>query len=199
MISYKWLRMAQRKPRSQSTTKKKPTRSATRKNVRKKTSNKAPLWAWIVIGLLLAALIYLLIHLSKQKQEQQTAITAPAPEKSETQVQNINKTPQPRFDFYRILKEREVEVPDRSAEIAAKTPENLIYFLQAGSFRSEDDAEQLRAELILADLEATIETVTSKGVEWHRVVVGPFDNRSKMAAARSTLASKQLSPLVLKR
>ncbi|MGH1484909.1 MAG: SPOR domain-containing protein [Cellvibrionaceae bacterium] len=168
-----------------------------RKNGHRKTanSNKAPAWAWLVIGLLLAALITLLIYLANQpKQDQsntQTTTEAPKP--------TNNKPPQPRFDFYQILKEQEVEVPDRSGEIAAATPENLTYFLQAGSFKNKSDANELRAQLLLTNLEASIEAANSSGTTWHRVVVGPFKSRSKMAKARSILASKNLSPLLLKR
>jgi cell division protein FtsN len=190
-------RMTQKNARTKATTKTKKNRPASRKNVRKKANNQsAPLWAWVLIGSLLAALITLLIYISNRS----TNRPAPTPTaKTEQKTKPTPGTPQPRFDFYQILKEREVEVPDRSGEIAAKTPENITYFLQAGSFKSADDADRLRADLILLNMEAKVETASSKGTTWYRVVVGPFQSRSKMAKARSVLASKQLSPLLLKR
>lgn len=171
-----------------------------RKNTRRPApkQQKAPAWAWLIIGLLLGALITLLIYLANKPQEDGN--NQAANQTSKTQSKKENKPPQPRFDFYEILKEQQVEVPDRSSEIKAATPQNIHYYLQAGSFRSRSDAERLRAELVLIDLPTQIEERKSdKGGIWHRVVVGPFKSRSKMAKARSTLASKQLSPLLLKR
>lgn len=168
-----------------------------RKNSRRKPATKrpkAPTWAWLVIGLLLAALVTLLIYLANQPR------TSEATEAVATQDTGEKKPPQPRFDFYRILKEQEVEVRDRSDEITGTLPDNLTYYLQASSLRSRDDADKLRAQLLLQNLEAFVETTTtSKGETWHRVIVGPYKSRSKAAKARSILASKKLSPLLLKR
>jgi len=179
--------------------KSKPTQK--RKNTRRPApkQQKAPAWAWLIIGLLLGALITLLIYLANKPQENSDNLT-----NEQTSTKPIEskekRPPQPRFDFYEILKEQQVEVPDRSSEIQAATSQNIHYYLQAGSFRSHSDAERLRAELVLIDLPTQIEERKSdNGGLWHRVVAGPFKSRSKMAKARSILASKQLSPLLLKR
>ncbi|MBT6779648.1 MAG: carbamoyl-phosphate synthase small subunit, partial [Porticoccaceae bacterium] len=37
------------------------------------------------------------------------------------------------------------------------------------------------------------------GVVWHRVLVGPFANTSKMASARAKLAQNEIDSLLLKR
>lgn len=154
---------------------------------------KAPVWAWLVIGSLLSALIVLLIFLANKPEANNNTQAKP-------DITKDNKPPQPRFDFYEILKERQVEVLDRSSEIQAAAPQNIQYYLQAGSFRNQADAERLKAELTLINLPTTIESKTSdNGALWHRVIVGPFTSRSKVAKARSTLASKRLSPLLLKR
>jgi cell division protein FtsN len=50
------------------------------------------------------------------------------------------------------------------------------------------------------NLNTQIEKVTVRNGEvWHRVLVGPFQNRSKLAQARSTLVSNDINPLLLKR
>ena len=157
------------------------------------TSNKAPLWAWLVIGLLVAALITLLLFLANQQDAPQP------PPVSKTPTKAPAPTPQPRFDFYEILKEREITVPDRSAEIRASIPDDIDYFLQAGSFRSDKEADKLRAELLLSNMAAHIEPSSRNGQTWYRVITGPFASRSKMAKARSLLASRGMSPLLLKR
>lgn len=160
-----------------------------------KKSNRAPTWAWIIIGLLLAGLITLLLFLANRSNTPQTSKKAQNNPVKTTEV----LIPQPRFDFYEILKEREITVPDRSAEIAASIPNDIDYFLQAGSFRSDQEADKLRAELLLGNMEAKIESSNKNGQTWHRVIAGPFTTRSKMAKARSVLASRGMSPLLLKR
>lgn len=169
------------------------TAKKTRPNTRRKApTSKTPLWAWVVIAVqsaLLVALVLYIINLPKPT-------TAPLSSKATTKE---NKPPQPRFDFYEILKEQRIEVPDRSDEVIATIPSDTIYYLQAGSFRSAEDADRLRVKLILQNLETTVESATREGKTWHRVIVGPFTSRSKMASARSTLASSNLNPLLLKR
>ena len=72
--------------------------------------------------------------------------------------------------------------------------------LQVASFKNNSDAERVRAELILLNLNASIETATvSNGKTWHRIIVGPFTNRSKLSKARSTLISNRYEALVLKK
>ncbi len=176
------------------TTKKKSTQHKKPRNNRRQTkkTHRAPLWAWVVIGLLVAALITLLLYLSNRPPN--TPKKQPVAQTKEETV-----TPQPRFDFYEILKEREITVPDRSAEIKASIPDDINYFLQAGSFKNNNEADKLRAELLLGNMEAHIEPSTRNGQTWYRVITGPFSTRSKMAKARSVLASRGMSPLLLKR
>ena len=78
--------------------------------------------------------------------------------------------------------------------------ETSVYILQAGSFKNAEDGDRLRAQLILMGLDARVEAVTSaNGDVWHRVQVGPFEDRSKLAKARSTLIDKGIDTLLLKR
>ena len=72
--------------------------------------------------------------------------------------------------------------------------------MQVGSFPSADDADKLRAQLILINLDAHIETVEiRKGEIWHRVVVGPFATQTALTSARTQLVNNQYNALVLKR
>jgi len=115
------------------------------------------------------------------------------------------KTSQPRFDFYDILKETKVNIPDFMEEepSSSKSPEQSPaeeYILQVASFKNADDAEQLKVELILLNLEAQIEKARIRnGETWHRVLVGPFLSRSQRETARATLVANRYEALVLKR
>ncbi len=154
-----------------------------------------PGWLWLSTGALLGAFLMFLVKLSDVPANK---TTAPSPKAAENQPKAL---PKPEFDFYEILKSNEVVVdePDEAASQKALV-ESREYILQAGSFRNSQDADRMRAELILKNLTATVETVkTGNGQTWHRVMVGPFTSRSKMAKARSILASNNISPLLLTR
>ena len=62
------------------------------------------------------------------------------------------------------------------------------YFLQAGSFSNEADADKLKARLALLGMEASVQSVNipDKGV-WHRVRLGPYASSDAMNKARATL------------
>ncbi|WP_293615369.1 SPOR domain-containing protein [Porticoccus sp.] len=118
----------------------------------------------------------------------------------------------PRFDFYTLLRETEVIVPDSSVPQAEDEPPNQsastpatptakeVFLLQVGSFKSNRDADSLRARLLLLNLSASIEMVTPRpGETWHRVLVGPFTNRAELASARDSLSGNGIDSLLLKR
>jgi cell division protein FtsN len=106
-----------------------------------------------------------------------------------------------KFDFYTLLKDNEILVPDdqQTSEEANQT-DSSHYLLQVASFKNAQDAENLKVELLLLNLTADSEIVTSQnGDVWHRVIVGPFANTSKMASARARLAQNDMDSLLLKR
>jgi len=107
-----------------------------------------------------------------------------------------------KFDFYTLLKNTEIIVPnDQSSDAAQREPEeNFSYLLQAGSFKLASDAEALRVKLLLLNLTAKVETVgLGSGEKWHRVLVGPFTDASSMAYARTKLSENEIDSLLLKR
>ncbi|HSC67650.1 MAG TPA: SPOR domain-containing protein [Cellvibrio sp.] len=155
-----------------------------------------PAWLWFIAGLVLgafAASVYFIKH----------PVTVEAPPKEEPKPKATeNKTPKPRFDFYKLLQESETIVP-ASETINEDKPaqeQGTEYILQVGSFPNADDADKLRAQLILINLDAHIEKVEiRKGEIWHRVVVGPFGTQAALTTARSQLVNNQYNALVLKR
>ncbi|WP_054113530.1 SPOR domain-containing protein [Marinagarivorans algicola] len=111
-----------------------------------------------------------------------------------------NQEQKPRFDFYHMLKENEVPVAQggSKAEVTGQAKSPRIFILQVASFKAETDAEQLKVELILMNLEARSEKVTVRNGEvWYRVLVGPFDSRSKLAKARASLISNGHQALIM--
>ena len=177
-------------------------------NRRSGYQSRVPAWVWLFTGSVLGAFIMFLVYLTGITPQpsqfpqlnvgEQTTPTPVSETKTPTEADNTDETPKPRFDFYKLLKESEVakvEPPDANIPLKA----GPLYDLQVGSFRKVADADRLRAELILLNLEARIETVTVRNAEtWHRVLVGPFDTRTELARVRGTLAAHDIDSLVLR-
>jgi cell division protein FtsN len=135
----------------------------------------------------------------------------------------------PRFDFYKILpggEEPKVQAkappPDRStaerarepqskAEAVAKADERAAapdkstakpadrFWLQAGSFAGEADAENLKARLALAGWEASVQPadVAEKGTRY-RVRLGPYDNTDELTRVKAELSRRGFEVAVIK-
>ena len=180
---------------------------------RKKRNNneaRVPAWVWLFTGAVLGAFIMFLIRLSEIEVDTQQG----APKVSATEKTSSNKSPskpkkqRPRFDFYELLKETQANTspPPETNSVKQSQPqknqakEAVEFILQVASFKASADAERLRAELILLNLNASAETaIVRNGETWHRVLVGPFQSKSKLAKARSVLLSNNHQALVLKR
>lgn len=167
----------------------------------------------VVTGLFIALLIYLaysgplqnpteLIDLANQS----VTTTVTETDSSQPSHKQASKN-KPRFDFYTLLPELEVVVPQmpepkprRSAERRnQEAPDRATYVLQTGSFRNPKDADQLRVSLILQGLDVKIQTVNlDSGETWHRVQVGPFNNEKKLHQAEGKLAAAGIDNLRLK-
>lgn len=71
------------------------------------------------------------------------------------------------------------------------------FFLQAGSFRKQADAEKVRAQIILLGQAVAVESGTVKEETWYRVLVGPFSNREQLTTAQKQLGGSGFSNLLL--
>jgi cell division protein FtsN len=85
------------------------------------------------------------------------------------------------------------------AQTPAKAPQGDRFWLQAGSFASEADAENLRARLALAGWEAQLQqgTVADKGVRY-RVRLGPYDNTDELNRVKGELARRGFDVAVIR-
>jgi cell division protein FtsN len=132
----------------------------------------------------------------------------------------------PRFEFYTLLPELEVVVPEppppRPATPPAPPPDGIAalpstpappepgpptgapaageaYMLQVGSFQRAGDAERLKASLALIGLQASVQRVTIDGEQtWHRVRLGPYTDPARLDAARARLREHDYQAMVLR-
>lgn len=165
---------------------------------RKSADHRVPGWVWLFTGVMLGAFVMFLVNLSKVDEREDTTLG------SQSKQAPKQKEKERTFDFYTLLKETEVPVDNSVAEdyepVKNANGVQKEYLLQVASFTELQDAEQLRAELILLNLQAHIEQANIRdGEKWHRVIVGPFADRSQFAKARSTLISNRYEAMVFTR
>jgi cell division protein FtsN len=122
---------------------------------------------------------------------------APKPEKK-TEPEPVL----PQFDFYTILPEKEVVVPDyeigtRAREERVGQAKTASYILQAGSFREFKDADSLRAKLALMGIESKVEKAQVGNVVWNRVKMGPYTQMTSVSTIRTRLRENGIDVVVM--
>jgi cell division protein FtsN len=97
-----------------------------------------------------------------------------------------------------IVPEQEITGKPTRAGVK-KVEQPGTYLLQAGSFRTLDQADQLRARLAMLGLETSIQTVSVDDRQtWHRVRVGPFSNLQDLNEARSMLKKNGVDAILIR-
>lgn len=187
----------------------------TRRRRRTTTRKKSPPWIWAVTGLLAGLFVAFLVYLQMQPDSAPAAveesITLDIPTEQEARdVRKKKAAPipppaKPRFDFYNLLPEMEVVVPDEEIKGAPgkegvkRVEQPGTYLLQAGSFRKQAQADQLRAKLALLGLETRVQAVSVNSAQtWHRVRVGPFSNLADLNQARSLLKQNGIDAILIR-
>lgn len=205
-MSRDYSRYGKPKKRGKQTTRRKPVRSK---------GNSGGMF-WFVSGLAVGSLATAMVLVPDMRPEIPTVGSGgDSPEAVETY--------EPKFEFHNLLSGDEVVVvpeqppvvdspgasnPDQSSGEGAATDQanaatsssGDVFLLQAGSFRSPNDAEERRVQLLLMNLTASIEKAkTGNGSTRYRVIVGPFNDRQSVNAALNRISSNGIETLLLKR
>jgi cell division protein FtsN len=174
-----------------------------------------PGWLWLMLGLAIGVFAAFLWHLSELRRDAakqpQTAASAPK-SPANGKAPATDKKPEPakpapdekRFEFYTLLPSQQQVVPGKKSGSTTPPPpkapqQEPAYVLQAGSFKSEAEADKRRATILMLGLPVKIVKVPVKpGETWYRVVVGPFAGKTAAQSARASLHSNGVEALVLK-
>lgn len=178
-----------------------------------RSRNATPGWVWLLGGLVIGLFIAFLYYLHERGGEPVKGLELPKfsnfslPQSGKdtraVKKEAIPAAPPKRegisFDFYSILPEQEVVVPESELGKEQTEQGNVSYLLQVGSFKSGEDAEARMAELILLNLAPTIQKVTIDGnTTWHRVRVGPYRDRRQLDKVRRRLQDNGIDFLVVR-
>jgi len=172
-----------------------------------------PMGLGILIGLLLGLCIALgvALYINKganpfvQKTKPTETVGRDAPGAETAQTPSSADKPartaelKPRFDFYKILPGTEEAVTDKEFKRTPPASSKEVYFLQVAAFQNPADADNLKARLALAGIEAQIQTATlPDGRVWHRVRVGPFSSKDELGKSRAALKENNLEANLIK-
>ena len=180
-----------------------------------------PAWLWILVGMLAGVGLMLLVlgkdwaPLLRKKGLPQPNPQATAPKEGEPPVAEAK--PKKNYDFYQVLPEAEVVIPDAELSAKARAEQQAVanpatvapgtppasaeaprYVLQAGSYPDPRAADEAKAKLALSGFVAHIQPVTINGKTWHRVRVGPYATASELEAAKRSLADNNIKAIALK-
>jgi cell division protein FtsN len=86
---------------------------------------------------------------------------------------------------------------DKTAKVDA-SDDKFTYFLQAGAFREQTDAENARAKLALLGFSAVITERDSENGMLYRVRIGPFSQSETMNRVRSKLSDNGVDVAVVR-
>ncbi len=71
------------------------------------------------------------------------------------------------------------------------------YYLNAGEFSNEADAQQTLSQLLLLGVQASIKSVQENGAPSYQVLVGPFDDTDTMSVVKQQLIAHQIQASVV--
>ena len=184
-----------------------------RANPPRRSRTGVPGWVWflagLLVGLFFSGLAWLkLLPAELRGPTEPVANLEPRAALPEADDADDEAPPKPRFDFYTILPEMEVVVPEpevrlrptaaqkREAESSQSAADR--YMLQMGSFRKHADADRLKASLALVGIQAEIQRVNIDGGQvFHRVRSGPY-TIDKGRQLRSRLTENGINSLMIK-
>jgi len=145
-----------------------------------------------------------------------TEKAAPAKPGAEKAAAEKPRTDRPRFEFYTMLP-GEKEVTDKEAKAAAAKPREPAkggpgsspsqpkphsgetYWLQAGAFGEEKDAENLKAKIAFTGLEASVKAaeVPGKGT-LYRVRLGPYQSLEDVNRIKTALSQNGVGATIIR-
>ncbi len=185
-----------------------------------KNRKSLPGYIWLLSGLAIGLFIAFIVYLDKQPESNKDFGSAVQAELEKLKKQtkkkdsdassSTSKAPvtgkkEPKFNFYTLLPELEVFIPESETRPPVTTvknktskPQNKVkkqYILQVGSFQNLNDAKKLKANLAFLGLEAGIQHVTVNKQAWHRVRTGPYQNKQQLYQKQKLLKQNDINSI----
>lgn len=165
------------------------------------SSNILPAWIWLTLGILIGLGIAMLTRFNgRYADEGRTNTTTQHQQNAQTTEQSTKR----KFDFYTLLPELEIVIPHDETRAPQQKSTNIKpsthtggYLLQAGSFQKFNEADSLKARLALLGVEAHIQSVEVNNSKWHRVRIGPSNDRQALEQLRKRLRTNHIDTILM--
>lgn len=159
-------------------------------------------WTGLVIGLAVGLGVGLALYFFDPRAPRDTA-GAPAADAEPASAREAAAGDPERYDFYEVLPNFEVIVPEREAVLKLEAPTAPVeragsYVLQVGSYRKFEEADRVRAQLALQGIESRVQPVSIDNDTMHRVRVGPITNLKELNRVRDRLREAEMDFLVIR-
>ena len=117
--------------------------------------------------------------------------------------ESTGEEPADQYDYYNMLPNAEVVVPEREAVVGRNLPAVPVekagsYVLQVGSYRDFKEADRVRAQLALQGIESKVQRVSVDNDTWHRVRIGPIADLKELNRIRARLREADMDLLVIR-
>ncbi|NNC55868.1 MAG: sporulation protein, partial [Pseudomonadales bacterium] len=148
-----------------------------------------------IVGTALVALVFLAALYTLARVELPDRHASTANNAAKARASSVDET---QYTFHSRLEDFEIRV-DASGN-PQSTSSAKSYLIQAGSFLTREQAERRLVELKLLGLDPRVdERVNQDGSRWQRVLLGPFDSRSRMSGVRNVLLSNDIDAMVMQK
>lgn len=159
-------------------------------------------WTGLVIGLTVGLGVGLALYFFDPRTPPDTA-EAPAADAEPASAREAAAGDPERYDFYEVLPNFEVIVPEREAVLKLEAPTAPVeragsYVLQVGSYRKFEEADRVRAQLALQGIESRVQPVSIDNDTMHRVRVGPINDLKELNRVRDRLREAEMDFLVIR-
>jgi cell division protein FtsN len=110
---------------------------------------------------------------------------------TEKKTDSLPKPPKEKWSYVKDLEEKEVEVGQY--EVKDKGP----YKMQCGSFKTQKQAEILKAKIAFSGLESTVQKAQGTNGTWYKVILGPYPNKRLAEKNKNNLKRNNINHCII--
>jgi cell division protein FtsN len=152
-------------------------------------------WTGVAIGLGIGLVVAAGVWQYKSRPPAEPATARqkkPPASQADEPIEKPARDPGIPIDFPKVLPKTEVLIPEKEKDVhhdvhAPPVTRPGTYYLQAGSFHSEAEADRVRAKLAFAGIESKVQKVSIDTDVWHRVRIGPYTDLDALNRVRTRL------------
>jgi cell division protein FtsN len=152
----------------------------------------------LAVGLSLSVCV-LIWQNYREKETARAAAEQPVPKPQASAAPAEGEEGAKNYDFYDMLPNFEVVVPEKERAVATERDTTLtpierpgVYVLQAGSYRRQEEADRIQAQLKKQGIDANVQRVSVDDDVWHRVRIGPITDLTELNRLRTRLRAADL-------